>query len=571
MALPDCPAVGDEVIQTASRGMRPRVYAVALFLLYFAVVTGLQWAGGAYRADIGGQSDDSAHYITGLMVRDYVAAPAPFPPMDFAKNYYLHYPRIALGQWPPGFYIFEAVWMLLFSPSTLSVMLMMALCTTLLALTTYRLVADEFGHGLGAATGLLLTCLPLVQELTSAVMLDIPVALLCCWAVMLFMRYLTSGKWTGSAGFGILASLAILTHGVAIFLVVVPPIVVALERRVRLLERFSFWLPAMLVIALCGPWYLLTPGAQHELVVKTAGLRFAPNQTGYASLTLLRIIGVALFTLVVVGLVDRVLLPFLRGRKPGARWSCAAAMVIGFYLLRILVAPATPGRHLVVILPTVILFAAAGLVRLASWLPVAGLSLQKRQWALASIVGIVFGHQVFAVPKLVPRGFSQIARELVNNPEFKDSVFLVSAEGFEREGQFIAGVAMQERRPGHFVLRASKVLASVSILGRRYVMLHRTPDELMSYLKSVPVGVLVMDNCASPQKWEHQSLLRRTLDQHAAEWELVGSHACPQGRGRDANRVMVYSLRGHQSMGRPKVRIDMRNRLNEVLVNGQEP
>ena len=34
--------------------------------------------------------------------------------MAFAENYYLHYPEVAMGHWPPGFYLLQAVWTLLF-------------------------------------------------------------------------------------------------------------------------------------------------------------------------------------------------------------------------------------------------------------------------------------------------------------------------------------------------------------------------------------------------------------------------------------------------------------------------
>jgi hypothetical protein len=51
------------------------------------------------------------------MIRDHLAQDFLGSPLPFAKEYYLHYPKVALGAWPPGFHFTEAIWMLLFSPS----------------------------------------------------------------------------------------------------------------------------------------------------------------------------------------------------------------------------------------------------------------------------------------------------------------------------------------------------------------------------------------------------------------------------------------------------------------------
>lgn len=527
----------------------------------------MQWAGGAYEADMGGRGDDSAHYVTGLMVRDYVAARASVPPMQFAKDYYLHYPKVGLGHWPPFFYLVEAAWMLLFSPSKISVMLLMALLTAILAFIECLAVDQEFGRIAAAAAGLLLVCLPLVQESNDTVMLEVPATLLAFGAVLFFARFLDSGRWMDSAGFGVLASLAILTHGAALFLAFVPPIGAALQRRIRLLAHLRFWLPAAIVPVLCGPWYYLVPGARHEYVVQAAGLVFRPYGIRQTPLDLLRVTGAALFVLILIGLFVQILLPVLKGRAPGARWASAAATILGFCLFRAMVSPAAEPRHLVMIVPTAIMFLVAGLVWLASKIPMPGLGIGKRQVVLALMAGLAFGIEVFAVPKRTSQGLSAVAQDLVTRPQFQDSVFLISSEANDREGQFIAEVAMHERRPGHFVLRASKVLARQGFLGDGYRVLYPTPAAMMHYLESVPVGVLVMDKCLARGKLEHQNVLQQVVQRYPQEWKLVSSYPCERNYPEGKDRVLVYRLLGHETGAAPEIRLDMRNRLNEILVN----
>ena len=78
--------------------------AAALAITIFAVVVALQWTHGAYQAEFGAHPDEAAHYVTGLMIRDYIAAGMPGHPMAYTQNYYNHYPKVALGNWPPLFY-----------------------------------------------------------------------------------------------------------------------------------------------------------------------------------------------------------------------------------------------------------------------------------------------------------------------------------------------------------------------------------------------------------------------------------------------------------------------------------
>src|ERR1035441_7216098 len=109
-------------------GQLPTRLLVALFL--FLVVVGLQWWAGAFTAEFSGYPDEASHYMSGLLVHDYVAGHFPAPPMKFAQDFYLHYPYLAIGHWPPVFYLIEGLWMLLFSPSRVSIMLLSALIST---------------------------------------------------------------------------------------------------------------------------------------------------------------------------------------------------------------------------------------------------------------------------------------------------------------------------------------------------------------------------------------------------------------------------------------------------------
>src|SRR5687768_1549891 len=102
-------ALGSSVPDKSAWAGRFRAKAVLLgvFLLFTGIALTLQRVCGAYHGEFNGYPDEPAHYVTGLLIRDYIAQGLPQPPMAFAKNYYLHYPKVALGHWPPLFYMAE--------------------------------------------------------------------------------------------------------------------------------------------------------------------------------------------------------------------------------------------------------------------------------------------------------------------------------------------------------------------------------------------------------------------------------------------------------------------------------
>src|ERR1700686_1788292 len=93
---------------------KPFWRGIAVVLVFFGATVLLQFLSGAYRAEFSGYPDESAHYVTSLMVRDFIVSLQYTEPMQFANDYYLHYPKVALGHWPPFFYALGGIWMLLF-------------------------------------------------------------------------------------------------------------------------------------------------------------------------------------------------------------------------------------------------------------------------------------------------------------------------------------------------------------------------------------------------------------------------------------------------------------------------
>jgi 4-amino-4-deoxy-L-arabinose transferase-like glycosyltransferase len=342
------------------------------FALFLGLAVFIHWTNGGFEDEFGGEPDAASHFVTGLMVRDYLASRAPASAMEYASNYYLHYPKVSLGHWPPFFYVVEGAWMLLFTVSPLSLGLMMSVLVAVLATLLSEAAREEFCTGTGLALGVLAASAPLTQSASRTVMMECLVALLVFRATLAFGRYLDTGRWLHAAWFGVIASLACLTKGVAFFLGVLPPLGTIIRGDFRLFKRPPWWLPAFVVAALCAPWYLLAPGALHGSADLPYGV-FAivrpwdPFRMLFA-LTLQNL-GWWLVPFLVIGIADRIVYPLWVGNRVTGFWAANAALVLALPLFSACIQPAREPRHFVSLIPPLLLFTAAGVARVFRVIP----------------------------------------------------------------------------------------------------------------------------------------------------------------------------------------------------------
>jgi hypothetical protein len=520
---------------------------ILLFSLYFVCVVLLQWRGNAFRSELSGSPDEPAHYVTGLMVHDYIAAGFSQSPLPYARNYYLHYPKVALGHWPPFFYVVQAAWMLLFTTSRTSVMLLMAAITALLATVLCEILREEFSLALGMSAAALFISLPIIEEFSHLVMTELLVALLVLLAVLAYGRYLDTERWQPAAWFGIWFTLALLTKGTGIQLALLPPLGVLFGGRWHLLKRFSFWLPAMIVLGIAGPWYLWVPGAQHESVARFGGVssnwgRLTGTPVAWASM-----LGIILLVAATVGLLI-CCRQILRGSARG-KWMASLAVVLGAYLSRFFIG-AYEARHLLVNIPMLLMFAALCVdwcFRQPRW---QALKAAPRNLAVGGALVAMVGVNVYRNPIKRHYGFSEVAQDLLSRPALRNSVFLICASA-TGEGMLISEVAERESRPGHIILRANKMLASEDWMGDDYQLLFLDPEEVVQYLEGIPAGIVIID--ADGRRTPHGQLLYKGIQSHPERWELLTQY--------QPGDIQVYRLIGHEGKPVSKIRIPMRSGL----------
>ncbi|MEO7145352.1 MAG: glycosyltransferase family 39 protein [Bryobacteraceae bacterium] len=526
-----------------------------IFPLLFLLAISLQFAAGVFHSELSGFPDEPAHYVTGLMVADYASSGFPGNPMKFAENYYLHYPKVAFGHWPPVFYILEALWTIAFGPSRISVLILMALFTALLAASLAFYVRRLSGAFAGILAGALLILTPQVQSQTGMVMVECLLTLFAFLAMASLGRYFDDARLCDAIWFGVFASLAILTKGDGWALAMTPPLVLLFTRKWFLLRRVSFWVPGLVVLICCGPWQALTLRMAHQ------GWTDEGLSVGFVFHAVVKLLlvqwdaaGFGFFLLAFPGSLATVAIPFARKRGVSGAYASMAALVIGVWAFHSLLPMPVEGRRIVMALPGMLVFIAPGV----RWI---GERFAIPKVALLSTAAAIFFLQTFAVPVKQSFGFAEAARGLLSHPELKDAAALISSER-DGEGIFTAEVAMREPRPTRYILRASKLLAKVGWQGDHYQARFHSPGAVAAQLDRIPVAVLVMDTTPSPDHSEHHTQLLEMLGQHPESWRLMGAYGVGDS---PVKPILMYRRVGLDGLRPGNIRVDLTSTLNRIL------
>lgn len=501
--------------------MRRAAVVLLVFVAAWAATVALQIQGGAYAAEFTETSDEAAHYVTGLLAHDYVAAGMPRPIAAFYKRFCQHYANVGIGHWPPGFYVLQAAWTLAFGVSRDSLLVLMAFCNAAFLTGTFLLIRNALSTRYALGASLLLLTIPAAQVSARSVMGEAPMAAIELGAVAVYGAYLKREKPAYAAVFGLLAAAALLTKGTGILLAAIPILAVLLLRRFRLLGRWHFWLPAAIVLAVCVPWYLKVPGALHDRVAFLGGISVVPESVPETFEFLRSNLGAGVLAAAVAGylLAARAV---VRNADVDPVWPLALAVVSSAVLFRAFVVVWEP-RHLLTAMPWLLLLAAGAIrrgVARAGW--IAGAA------AGASILALALypAWNVWSMPKKAHLGLDEAALGILATPEMEKSALLIISD-LRGEGVFTAEIAGHERRPGHRVLRGSDALAHTSFLGTEYAPRFRDAASLMRYLAGLRPLAVVLDDPAEP--YPHAALVKEAIAKNESAWRRVGAHDGARG------------------------------------------
>ncbi|MGA3205063.1 MAG: glycosyltransferase [Bryobacteraceae bacterium] len=495
------------------------VAAVASVCLVF----GLQIAGGAYLAEFDADPDESVHFVSGLMVYDYMAAMPRGNPIAWAERYYLHYPKVAVGLWPPGFNIAEALWWLMLPPSRWSVLCLEAALASLAALVFYRLARTVGRPWLALGATLLLLATPVVQQSVDTVMAD---ALCLLWSVLLAdacARVVNRPSAGRLALVGLWLACAMFTKGTGACLLLAPVLALTVAGKWKQIPRVpALGFAAAVLAALCG-WCVLETNILHQSLRVLGGVN---TQLFWPALLLPGLAGWGIFLLAAGGIVLA-----SAARRPAA--VAAASMLLSAaavsYVLRAMSQP----RHWIIVLPALLLLA----VELVVWLS---------KWKGAAIAAAVVALWLFpwSVYRQAPGGFAAFARRLP-----RPARILVSSN-FTGEGAMVAAIAISEPRPSSMVSRASKTL-------EHHEWTAVSPDAVALRLDELGIDIVEMHTSPGKSSSAHHGLLLEAL-RASNSWRECGT----------TETLAAWCRVVMPAVAREPLRIDLTHQLETVI---QEP
>ncbi len=528
-----------------------KLWLGAVFVVNAGFAVTLLYVSGAFNAGFDHHPDEAAHFVTGLMLRDYVIEGFPSAPMAFATDFYLHYPEVAFGHWPPVFYVVQAVWMLLLPPTHTSLLLLMALLTTCTAYIFYQTMAQYFSRTLAILAGLMFIALPLTLQDASQVMIEAPLTLFGFIAALAMVPVLDRSTWRNAAWFGVAASIAILTKSSGWSLAIVPIIALLLTGKWKSNIATRFLLSGGIVIAACVPFYIWT---RRMAFAGTEGKPITIRHMAEALFQLIGLlpdlIGLVLLLLAACGLFLKVILP-LRKASVQTFWAAMTAYLIGVIVFHAIAPTISEPRKLVMTTPALLLFSFAAL----DWLA------RRRPWMANSVALAIlafFTVRTFWAAPQPADPFAEPVQVLLSRSELNHAITLVSSSHPSGEGAFIADVAQRQARPFRILLRASKLLSSSTWNGLNYALLYDSPEAVKTFLEGIPVRIVVVDTSPGTSN-AHTDLLLRTLHQYAANWQLI--YSSPNA----LEHIEIYRLKKDIPTGQGKIQIDLRDKLNTIL------
>lgn len=508
-------------VRALSTGAAAVALAAAVFLL--------QLKAGAYHSDFDATMDEPAHVTSALMVHDYLLSGRLTHPWQFATNYYVHYPKVAILHWPPLFYGAEALWTLAAGRTRASLLLFQAVIGTAISLGLFVLLRGIAAFWLAMITALVFTTIPVVQLCSSMVSPDLLLGGLLLAAVAVYAE-----RWDTPRGkymVALLALAAVADHGRGVVFVLVPllaPLVLEGPNTRRLvLSAFVLVLFATLphVFGQALPFTL-----QGILFSARTYFLMLAESAGWPVLALA-------FAGARVAIKRRKRLPMVMMVYALACWIFHSLVIVDL-------AP----HYLIAVIPPVLFLAGYGVSALIGSLSV------KWKFPVATMAAcgaLTLGAwNTRAAPLKRDTSAMRIAQD---DAMYQNSrtIWMVGGDP-TAEGSLIAEIALRDTPLRHLVLRASKMMASSTWAGANYRLRTRDQAAVSQMLDAAHVGwIAIHTDEPSP----HLDLLLQTLRAQTEQWKLF----------RVEDGWQIFQRLTPFPPGRARIEIDMSDKFMGTL------
>lgn len=514
-------------------------------VVFLAMSLGQAWRLGGFNSDLGGDPDEGAHAVTALMLKDYLAGGLlqGSSPILFAERYYQAFPKVALGHYPPGYYLPAAAALGIWTDPR-SLIILQCVLVALLGLAAVKLAASTWavaGSGPGFAAWFCGAAVVLhgeVARVSVHVLADLMLVLLVLAAMACWTAWMARPAWSRSLAFGLLAAAAILTKGSALGLAGIPVLTLLFTRRWNDLKRLSWWGAGIPVVLLAGPWMVWSLRFTKEGFTGDTPAAFFVKAWGeYASMAPRFFAWPVLFMLAVA--VVRAVVGMCRpaGAMDDTRAGLWATCLGMQGIAMIVPAGFSPRYMLPALIPVLVLV----VLEISYWLLPSRLRLASGLTVALFLFSIV---DIWRDRSKEVHGFAQAVDRVLALPDSgAQRSWLVSSDG-RGEGAMIAAAAF--RTPDRIattrhILRGSKEIADTDWVGSHYEIKFRSDAELLAYLEKARVDVVLVDlSMPAAEQKPHEAKLQQALSSAPRGWEKLPDQPVTRMTGMQPGHLEIY-------------------------------
>jgi hypothetical protein len=486
--------------EARSATQKGRLAAVGFAVACFVLCLFVQASTGAWQRAFVSYPDEPGHFVSSVMVRDYLASGAVSSPKAFAWNYYQHYPYFAIGIWPPFFHVVSAVWFLLAGVGRVQALVVVAAAASGAATVIGLLVRRRAGAIAGLCAGAVFLSLPQVQYWTCAVMTDTTIAFLSLAAAACLIRYFERQDLSSAIWYILCGACAILTKYSGSFVVVLPFAAALCLRRFDLLRRLSFLMQPIAIGLIVAPWFVWS--AKYVSIYPGHRIESYTERVLWFSWETFNLFTPVLSCLVAAGLIVLLLRPRI--------WSTDIVVTALVYLGLVGVVVVSPpagleSRYILGASGALLVLAFAGWTAILEALAVRGGLWARAVPAFSLILALSFGLAHLGHFKSPPDPpIRTVVETVASHPEWAREPIIVAPKF---EGAMIAEFALHDHhRPSYQFERPTKLFTTMDWFGSGVSRFHSS-GEMMGYLRRQPVGLIIWQELPKNVLREHERLV----------------------------------------------------------------
>jgi 4-amino-4-deoxy-L-arabinose transferase-like glycosyltransferase len=545
-----------QVVLLKSSARPSAVFYLCAYLLAAAIGLAVMVSAHSWYAGFSG-ADEPSHFLNGYFISHYIKSHLGSNPLAFATEYYVHYPKISIGNWPPGYYGVLALFFLVIPATYPWIFTLNVLLASLSCIGVAMLLRRLAGPGLALSGVVVYMCMPLVMEGQILFMVDQPLVACLLAAVIAWIAYVERQTWSRVFGFAALVALAILVKGNGWLAVLVPVWHMALTGRWRLMLSVKLWVAAGCAALAVVPWYVITAK------IAAGGWSYQPGLP-YAWLALRVNLGflVANLSLPGTGLALFAIVAEWRARKVDpVRWNVVAgllALLLATLVFQSIVPVDVVDRYVAPALPGMVVLALLGAWRLLTTTP-ATIASQYGKLGRGAAGAVMFACMlapgVLHLAQRPPKSDvgAQAVAALIAPGAATNVTVVDGSAGYE--GAMIATAAVNDPNLRGYIVRSSKILADSNYMGSSYSLKFAGTAGVLAELARLGVQNVVLVRARDLPTFPHSAQLLAALSQPGSGYHLR-ARITHNGRAGStdvyqADTALVPNIALIRSMGLP--------------------